>query len=158
MAKAVVKNWSSAGIKLEKSFISAETFPILCTCPVPQPKIHLVVCGIIVTLNYKALLNNKNRNMTLQNKRLFILPLSVVALLLIPFIAMQFTQEVNWTWFDFAVAGTLLTGTGLLCQLVIKKIRNRQYRFVICAVLIAALLIVWGELAAGIFGTPFAGH
>lgn len=96
--------------------------------------------------------------MTLQNKRLFILPLSVVALLLIPFIAMQFTQEVNWTWFDFAVAGTLLTGTGLLCQLVIKKIRNRQYRFVICAVLIAALLIVWGELAAGIFGTPFAGH
>jgi hypothetical protein len=36
-------------------------------------------------------------------------------------------------------------------------VRNAQYRFVLGAVLAVALLLVWAELAVGIFGTPFAG-
>ena len=36
---------------------------------------------------------------------------------------MQFTNEVNWTLFDFVVAGILLLGTGLIFNLVVRKIK-----------------------------------
>jgi peptidoglycan/LPS O-acetylase OafA/YrhL len=95
--------------------------------------------------------------MLTQNKRLVGIVLTVALLLLIPFIAMQFTNEVNWTLFDFMVAGVLLLGTGLLCELVIRKVKNIKYRLAICGVILIALLFIWIELAVGIFGTPFAG-
>lgn len=97
-------------------------------------------------------------NMTLQNKRLSAILLSVPVLLLIPFISMQFTHEVSWSWFDFVIAAVLLTGTGLLCELVMRKIHKRQHRLIVCGVVLAALFLVWAELAVGIFGTPFAGN
>lgn len=96
--------------------------------------------------------------MTLQNKRLSLILISVPALLLIPFIAMQFTHEVSWSWFDFVVAGVLLTGTGLVCELVMRKVRKQQHRLLLCAAVVIALVIVWAELAVGIFGTPLAGN
>jgi uncharacterized membrane protein len=95
--------------------------------------------------------------MLTQNKRLAGIVLTVAILLLIPFIAMQFTNEVNWSVSDFMVAGVLLLGTGLLCELVIRKVKNTRYRLIICAVILLALLLIWIELAVGIFGTPFAG-
>jgi peptidoglycan/LPS O-acetylase OafA/YrhL len=95
--------------------------------------------------------------MTTENKRLTGIMLAVTTLLLIPFIAMQFTNEVNWTLSDFVVAGVLLFGTGLLCELVLRKVNKVEYRIAICAVLLAALLLIWVELAVGIFGTPLAG-
>ena len=96
--------------------------------------------------------------MIIQNKRLMVIVLTVAVLLLIPLIAMQFTNAVNWNMFDFIVAGGLLLGTGLLCELVMRKVKKTNYRISICAVLLVALLLIWAELAVGIFGTPFAGH
>ena len=84
--------------------------------------------------------------------------LTAALLLLIPLIAMQFTDEVNWTLFDFVVAGVLLIGTGLICELILRKVKKFEYRIAICAVILAALLLIWIELAVGIFGTPFAGN
>ena len=93
----------------------------------------------------------------MENKRLIGIVLTVVVLLLIPLIAMQFTNEVNWTFFDFAVAGVLLLGTGFICELVIRKVKKTNHRIILCGVILAALLLIWIELAVGIFGTPFAG-
>jgi hypothetical protein len=70
---------------------------------------------------------------------------------------MRFTPEVNWTAIDFIVAGTLLLGTGFLCELVLKKIPKTKYRIVICAALLLLLLLIWAELAVGIFGSPISG-
>ena len=95
--------------------------------------------------------------MITKNKRLSGIVLTAVLLLLIPFIAMQFTDEVNWSLFDFAIAGVLLLGTGLMCEFVMRKVKNVKYRIAICAALLTALLLIWIELAVGIFGTPFAG-
>jgi peptidoglycan/LPS O-acetylase OafA/YrhL len=92
------------------------------------------------------------------NKRLTGILITVAILLLIPFTAMQFTHEVNWTLFDFVVAGVLLLGTGLLCELVMRKVKKVNHRIALCAVLLAALLLVWIELAVGIFGTPLSGQ
>ncbi len=96
--------------------------------------------------------------MIMQNKRLIIIILTSAILLLIPFIAMQFTDEVNWSLFDFLVAGALLFGTGLLCELAIRKINKMKYRIAICVVLLVVFLLIWAELAVGIFGSPFSGQ
>jgi peptidoglycan/LPS O-acetylase OafA/YrhL len=93
----------------------------------------------------------------MKNKRLIGIMLIVALLLLVPFIAMQFTEEVNWTLSDFVIAGTLLLGTGLLCELVLRKIKKFEHRLLICAALLGLLFLVWAELAVGVFGTPLAG-
>ncbi|MFV8353579.1 hypothetical protein [Flavobacterium sp. XS2P14] len=93
----------------------------------------------------------------MENKRLIGIVLTVVVLLQIPLIAMQFTNEVNWTLFDFVVAGVLLLGTGFICELVIRKVKKTNHRILLCGVILAALLLIWIELAVGIFGTPLAG-
>jgi hypothetical protein len=95
--------------------------------------------------------------MIMQNKRLFGIVLTVAFLLLIPLIAMQFTNEVAWTLSDFVIMGVLLLGTGFICELVIRSVKKAEYRIAICAAVLVALLLVWAELAVGIFGTPFAG-
>ena len=71
-------------------------------------------------------------------------------ILLIPLIAMQFTNEVNWDAFDFAVMGFLLFGTSSLFVLVSRNV-PRKYWGVIGVMFAAALLYVWAELAVGIF-------
>ena len=94
---------------------------------------------------------------TAENTRLAIIIAGITALLMVPLIAMQFTTEVNWTWFDFVVAGILLYGTGLLCELVLRKVKDTGRRFLIIGIVLVVLFLVWAELAVGIFGTPLAG-
>ena len=93
-----------------------------------------------------------------QNKRLIGIGLTVAILLLIQLIAMQFTDEVNWTLIDFFVAAVLLTSTGLMFELAIRKIKNIKFRIATFVFLLVALLIIWAELAVGILGTPFSGN
>ncbi len=93
----------------------------------------------------------------MQNKRLIGIVLTVALLLLIPLIAMQFTDDVSWTLFDFIVAGVLLLATGLMCELVIRKVNKIEHRIAICLAIIAVLLLIWAELAVGIFGSPLGG-
>jgi hypothetical protein len=95
--------------------------------------------------------------MITQNKRLIGILVAVVILLLIPLIAMQFTSEVDWSVFDFLVMAILLLGTGLMCELILRKIKKTAYRIALIAAILIAFLLVWAELAVGIFGTPFAG-
>ena len=94
----------------------------------------------------------------MQHKRIFIIVFTSVILLLIPLIAMQFTDEVNWNLPDFVIAGVLLIGTGLMCELAIRKTNNIKYRIAICVTLLLVLLLIWAELAVGIFGTAFSGQ
>lgn len=93
----------------------------------------------------------------MKNKRFIGVVITVALLLLLPMVAMQFTDEVNWTPFDFAAMGVLLLGTGLMCELVMRKVTKIKYRVGICLAILAAFLVIWIELAVGIFGTPFAG-
>ena len=95
--------------------------------------------------------------MILQNKRLIGIVLAVALLLLIPLIAMQFTNEVKWSPGDFLIMGVLLLGTGITCDFVLRKVKKIEYRVAIFAAVLVAFLLVWAELAVGIFGTPFAG-
>jgi peptidoglycan/LPS O-acetylase OafA/YrhL len=93
----------------------------------------------------------------MNNNRLKIILLVIAILLLIPLIAMQFTNEVDWNLFDFIVAGVLLLGTGLVCELILRKVKKLEYRIAICSVVIVLLLLIWAELAVGVFGSQISG-
>ncbi|KJS06627.1 MAG: membrane protein [Flavobacteriales bacterium BRH_c54] len=95
--------------------------------------------------------------MKTKNKRLISIIVAVPILLMIPLIAMQFTDEVNWSLSDFMVMGILLLSTGLICELVIRSVKNSTYRITLCIVVLFMLFLIWAELAVGVFGTPFSG-
>lgn len=92
-----------------------------------------------------------------KNKRLSLVVGAVAGLLLIPFIAMQFTNEVNWSPFDFGIAAFLLLGTGLVIEFILRKTNSPQRRLLLVGAVLIILLLVWAELAVGLFGTPLAG-
>ena len=71
-------------------------------------------------------------------------------ILLIPLIAMQFSDEVNWGLGDFITAGTLLIGTGLIYEFASRRIKNKVNRTILGIVLLFLLAVIWIQLAAGI--------
>ncbi|MBC8266209.1 MAG: hypothetical protein H8E84_04520 [Flavobacteriales bacterium] len=82
----------------------------------------------------------------------------VLTLLLIPLIAMQFTDEVSWTILDFTAMGILLLSTALLCELTIRKVSKIKYKIIFFVVILLGFLLVWAELAVGITETLFTGN
>jgi hypothetical protein len=93
----------------------------------------------------------------MKNNRIVIILTLIVALLLIPLIAMQFTDEVNWTIGDFAVMGSLLLISAFFYELVMRIVSKIKHKIIFMIVIILVFLLIWAELAVGIFGTPFSG-
>lgn len=93
----------------------------------------------------------------MENKRLITILSIATTLLIIPLAAMQFSAEVNWSLFDFIIAAILLFGTGLSIEFVLRKVKQSKLRILISLIILFVLVLVWAELAVGIFGTPFAG-
>ena len=93
-----------------------------------------------------------------KNKRLFVILSGLSALLLIPLVAMQFTTEVNWSGGDFIVAGLILLGAGIGVEFVIRTIEDNKKRIILIVVVLTLLVLVWMELAVGLFGISFGGN
>ena len=87
----------------------------------------------------------------MQRSRVIRLVAAVALILCVPLVAMQFTDEVNWTAFDFAAAGALLLGTGLAYEFAASRARSRTGRIAVGAGLMVALLLIWAHLAVGVF-------
>jgi ABC-type cobalt transport system substrate-binding protein len=93
----------------------------------------------------------------MKTKRLLFILSGAAVLLLLPLLAMQFTTEVQWSGADFVIMGILLLSTGLLIELVLRKIKTTKNRLLLGGMVIALFLLIWAELAVGVFGSPFAG-
>jgi hypothetical protein len=76
----------------------------------------------------------------------------VVLILLVPLIAMQFTDEVKWGLFDFVFMGALLFGTGLTYELIARKGGTIAYRAAVGIACATGLVLVWINAAVGIIG------
>lgn len=72
--------------------------------------------------------------------------------MLLPLVAMQFTDEVQWTGFDFLFAGALIGGTGLVFELVARSTANVACRAAVGLALAATFLLIWITGAVGIIG------
>ena len=82
----------------------------------------------------------------MKNKRLIYILLAVPALLLIPFVAMRFTTEVNWTPMDFTVMGAMLLITGLGVEVALRVARVPWMKVAAVAAILFGFVMVWGTL------------
>jgi hypothetical protein len=82
--------------------------------------------------------------------------LAAAAVLAVPLVAMQFTDEVVWTLSDFVIMGVLVAGTGVLFELALTRTGSIAYRAASGVALAAAFLLVWVNLAVGVIGA--SGH
>ena len=96
--------------------------------------------------------------MMAQSQRSTLLYSIPFVILSIPLMAMQFTEEVNWTISDFLVMGILLFTTVFTIDFVLKKFKTLKSRLILIVGIVVLLALVWAELAVGIFGSPFAGN
>ena len=87
----------------------------------------------------------------MKNKRVFIYIISTALLLLIPLIAMQFTDQVDWALFDFIVATILILSTVFAIDFVIRNVQRNKYRVTFSVLILAMFLLIWVQLALGIF-------
>lgn len=100
---------------------------------------------------------NASSTNTMHKKNVIRIAIVTALILSIPLVAMQFSDEVDWGLHDFIVIGALLFGTGMIYEFGIKKLRTTTQQMIAAAILLAVLLLIWAELAVGVFGSPFAG-
>jgi hypothetical protein len=74
-----------------------------------------------------------------------------LALLALPAIAMQFSDEVRWDREDFLAMGAMLLTLGLGLEATFGLVRQGKARVLIAALLVLGFFAVWAELAVGIF-------
>jgi hypothetical protein len=70
---------------------------------------------------------------------------------------MTITDEINWSTFDFIIMGSLLIALSIGINLVSTRVKNLKNRFLYIGILVLIFILIWAELAVGIFGTPLAG-
>ncbi|WP_114792913.1 hypothetical protein U0035_03270 [Niabella yanshanensis] len=93
------------------------------------------------------------------SRSLMTIALVTVTILMIPFVAMQFTSEVNWSVADFLIMGALISGTGLTYVLINRFAPNWVYRIAIIVALGTTFLMIWANMAVGLIGSgPNAGN
>ena len=95
--------------------------------------------------------------MITQKQRSIAIYATALTILAIPLIGMQFTNEINWSGFDFLTAGVLLIITAFGINTILNNVKLDSKRFLYIAIVLIALILIWAELAVGIFGSPFAG-
>ena len=91
-------------------------------------------------------------NLNISKKALY--PLS---LLIIPLLGVLLTNAVEWGIFDFLLMGSLLLVLGIAINLTFLNIKYFNKRIAIIFFVILIFLLIWVELAVGVFNTPFAG-
>ena len=82
---------------------------------------------------------------------------SPLFLLLFPLVGTLVSNEVNWSFFDFIVMGILILSMSFGIKQVVMTIKNTNYRVHIIGMILLVFILIWVELAVGIFDTPFAG-
>ena len=91
-------------------------------------------------------------NLSISKKALY--PL---ALLIIPLLGVLLTDVVQWGVFDFLLMSSLLLALGIAINLTLLNIKYFNKRIAIIFIVILIFLLIWVELAVGVFNTPFAG-
>jgi hypothetical protein len=90
-------------------------------------------------------------------KQFVYLMLAILGLLLLPLVGDLVSSEVHWSLFDYSVMALLLTVTGLIAILVYNRFKNSKLKFLYYVVIALIFVLIYIELAVGLFGSPIAG-
>lgn len=90
----------------------------------------------------------------MKNKNIATIIVGTALILIIPLAVMQFNPEVDWSLFDFIIAGILLLGTGFSYEFLSRNMKTVPHRLALGILLVLLLFIIWADLAVGIFNIP----
>jgi hypothetical protein len=114
----------------------------------------LLGCAVGMFLETSAgIIKENGVSIIMRNRNIIRIALVTAIILLVPLVAMQFTDEVHWSAGDFIAAAVLLLGAGFAYELVAKKTKNTIYRFAVGVAVGGAFLLVWVNGAVGIIGS-----
>lgn len=86
------------------------------------------------------------------------IPLIAISLLLIPFVAMQFSDDVNWSAFDFLIMGVMLLLAGSGIEWILRKQNKISKKIIYILIVLFIFILLWAEMAVGLFGSCIAGN
>lgn len=78
---------------------------------------------------------------------------AAAALLLLPWVAMRITDDMDWDAADFAIFGAMLVGACGAYELAARATGSRAYRAAVGVALAGAFVLVWMNLAVGLIGS-----
>ena len=81
---------------------------------------------------------------------------SPLLVLLLPLIGV-ILFDLDWNIFDFLIMGLLILFFSIAINLILNHLNSSKLRLILVLMLVILFLLIWAELAVGIFGTPFAG-
>ena len=79
-----------------------------------------------------------------------------LVVLLVPVMGLIFF-ELDWSGFDFLFMTLLILSFSILINFILYYLSSSEFKFLIIFILVIIFILIWAELAVGIFGTPFAG-
>jgi hypothetical protein len=130
-----------------------QTFLDLCREHQTQGKgLFRFALGLFVETS-AGIFRERTAEMMSSKKKLARIALITASILLLPLVAMQFSDEVTWGGADFVVAGVLLFASGLAFEWVAGKSAHFAYRFAAGLAVGGALLLIWMNLAVGLIGS-----
>jgi len=81
---------------------------------------------------------------------------SPLLVLLLPLIGV-ILFDLDWNIFDFLIMGLLILFFSIAINLILNHLNSSKLRLILVLMLVILFLLIWAELAVGVFGTPFAG-
>ena len=81
---------------------------------------------------------------------------SPLLVLLLPLIGV-ILFDLDWNIFDFLIMGLLILFFSIVINLILNHLNSSKLRLILVLMLVILFLLIWAELAVGVFGTPFAG-
>jgi hypothetical protein len=113
-----------------------------------------------------GIIKQKTRFIAMQRitRRLTVWAAVVALILMVPFLAMRLhwrvpdpgsptLDEVNWSLFDFVVAGTVLFGAAMTYELIARKLGTSAYRIGVGIACMTGLVLLWINMAVGLIGS-----
>jgi len=94
--------------------------------------------------------------MTKQQKTALIFAIPTL-LMVAAFISNNFVDGFNWSGSDFLIAAILLFGTASFIYMIASSKLSLRAKIISSIVIIFILIMIWVEMAVGLFGSPIAG-
>jgi len=65
--------------------------------------------------------------------------------------------KLDWSGYDFLVMALLILSFSIIINLTLYYLKSSKFKFLLVFILMIIFMLIWIELAVGIFGTAFAG-
>ena len=87
----------------------------------------------------------------MSTKKILRVFLVAAAILAIPLVMTNVSEEWDWDFSDFVIIGVLIVGAGVIYELVASRLKTNGTKLAALILAILAVMYVWAELAVGIF-------